>query len=85
MPQPTMIRKLKNGMTTGGQFSGGMLSESRFACGKAVGIDQAAEGAGSVIAYRCAGSPPSGQGETATSPAGFSSFQRPSIAAILAG
>ena len=83
-PQPTMIRKVKNGITTGGQFSGGMLSSPTSAAVRLSESIRLPNGAGSVIANRLRRCATSGQASS-TSEAGCSSCHRASIAAIFAG
>jgi hypothetical protein len=84
MPHPTMIRKLKKGMTTGGQFFGGMLLSPVSPAVRLSESIRLPNGGGSAIANRLRRFSTSGQANS-TSPAGFSSFQRPSIAAIFEG
>src|ERR1700724_3255391 len=50
--QPTMMRKLKNGISTGGQFSGGMLSSPTSAAVRLSESIRLPKGGGSVIAKR---------------------------------
>src|SRR6266851_2480808 len=84
MPHPTMIRKLKNGMTTGAQSSRGMLLSPVSPAVRLSESIRLPKGGGSVTAKRLRPLSTSGHANN-TSPAGFSSFQRPSIAAILEG
>jgi hypothetical protein len=82
--QPTMMRKLKNGIATGGQFSGGMLSSPTSPAERSSESIKLPKGGGSVIANRFRWFSTSGQASS-TSEAGFSSCHRASIAAIFAG
>src|SRR5207253_11166401 len=50
--QPAMMRKLKNGISTGGQFSGGMLSSPTSAAVRLSESIRLPKGGGSVIAKR---------------------------------
>jgi len=83
-PIPTIIRKAKNGITTGGQFSRGMLSSPTSAAERLSESIRLPNGGGSVIAKRFRRFATSGQASS-TSEAGFSSCQRASIAAIFDG
>src|SRR6202041_3723861 len=51
-PQPTMMRNAKNGITTGGQFSGGILSSPTSPALRLSESMRLPKGAGSVIAKR---------------------------------
>jgi hypothetical protein len=84
IPQPTMMRKLKNGIATGGQFSRGMLSSPTSPAERLSESIRLPKGGGSVIANRFRRFSTSGQASN-TSKAGFSSCHRASIAAIFAG
>ena len=83
-PQPTMMRKVKNGMITGGRSCGGMLSSPTSPAERLSESIRLPNGAGSVIAKRFRWFAASGQASN-TSEAGFSSCQRASIAAIFEG
>ena len=81
---PTMMRKVRKGMSTGGQFSGG--SDSR-PTSLAVSDEESMsepKGGGSLISNKLLRVASSGMANS-TSPAGCSSCQRPSIAAIFDG
>ena len=79
-----MMRKLKNGITTGGQFSGGMLSNPTSPAERLSESIRLPNGGGKVIANRLRRFSTSGQASS-TSEAGFSSCHRASIAAIFDG
>src|SRR5215469_15515049 len=82
--QPTMMRKLKNVITTGGQFSWGMLSSPTSFAERLSESIRLPNGAGKVMAKRFRRFSTSGQASS-TSEAGCSSCQRASIAAIFEG
>ena len=79
-----MMRKLKNGIATGGQFSGGMLSSPTSPAVRLSESIRLPKGGGKVIANRLRWLSTSGQASS-TSEAGFSSCHRASIAAIFDG
>src|SRR5215472_5201039 len=83
-PMPTIIRKVKNGIRIGGQFSRGMLSSPTSPAVRLPESMRLPHGGGSVIAKRFRWFSTSGQASS-TSEAGFSSCHRPSIAAIFDG
>ena len=84
IPQPTMTRNARKGMTTGGQSVRGILSRPTSPAVKLSESMRLPKGAGRVTAKRLRRLATSGQASS-TSPAGFSSCHRASMAAIFAG